>query len=558
MPLTSGKRAFLDVLKQEGVRYMFGNPGTTELPLMDGLAEEPALTYVLALQEAAVVAIADGYAQASGKLGVVSVHVAPGLGNALGMLYDAQKAAAPLLVTAGQHDQTFNVTEPILWADLPPIARPFVKWSAEVRRLEDLPRLVHRAAKTALAPPTGPVFLSLPADVLQAEGVVELGAPTRVAPRIRGDRAAVEAAAEALARARRPLILAGDAVAQSGAHAELVAVAEALGAPVYAEGVANTASFPSSHPLFRGAFARIAPAVRQILSEADVLFSVGGDLLTLSLPSDIDPMPPDLPIVHLDTDPWELGKNYPTAVAILGDPKATLPDLLAALEGRMTPARRQQARERLEAVRAAKERHLDDLRARARAEAQRTPMTSLAAVGAVAEALPREAVVVDESISSSGGLRNLIASDDPQSFFGLRGGGIGWGLPAAIGVQLALPDRPVVGLIGDGSAMYTCQALWTAARYRLGVTFVILNNSSYRILKQRTHAMKGFSYQADRYVAMDLDDPRVDFVRLAESLGVRAERIEKASDIGPALARAIAGQGPTLLDVELDRSFKPA
>jgi benzoylformate decarboxylase len=558
MPLTSGKRAFLDVLKLEGVRYMFGNPGTTELPLMDGLAEEPALTYVLALQEAAVVAIADGYAQASGKLGVVSVHVAPGLGNALGMLYDAQKAAAPLLVTAGQHDQTFNVTEPILWADLPPIARPFVKWSAEVRRLEDLPRLVHRAAKTALAPPTGPVFLSLPADVLQAEGVVELGAPTRVAPRIRGDRAAVEAAAEALARARRPLILAGDAVAQSGAHAELVAVAEALGAPVYAEGVANTASFPSSHPLFRGAFARIAPAVRQILSEADVLFSVGGDLLTLSLPSDIDPMPPDLPIVHLDTDPWELGKNYPTAVAILGDPKATLPDLLAALEGRMTPARRQQARERLEAVRAAKERHLDDLRARARAEAQRTPMTSLAAVGAVAEALPREAVVVDESISSSGGLRNLIASDDPQSFFGLRGGGIGWGLPAAIGVQLALPDRPVVGLIGDGSAMYTCQALWTAARYRLGVTFVILNNSSYRILKQRTHAMKGFSYQADRYVAMDLDDPRVDFVRLAESLGVRAERIEKASDIGPALARAIAGQGPTLLDVELDRSFKPA
>ena len=168
-------------------------------------------------------------------------------------------------------------------------------------------------------------------------------------------------------------------------------------------------------------------------------------------------------------------------------------------------------------------------------------MTSLAAIGAVAEALPPEAVVVDESISSERRPPNLVRSDDPQSFFGLRGGGIGWGLPAAIGVQLALPDRPVVGLIGDGSAMYTCQALWTAARYRLGVTFVILNNSSYRILKQRTHAMKGFSLQADRYVAMDLDDPRVDFVRLAESLGVRAERIEKASDIGPALGRALRG-----------------
>ena len=324
MPLTSGKRAFLEVLKQEGVEYLFGNPGTTELPLMDGLAQEPALTYVLALQEAAVVAMADGYAQASGKLGVVSVHVAPGLGNAMGMLYDAQKAGAPLLVTAGQHDQTFNVTEPILWADLPPIARPFVKWSAEVRRLEDLPRLVHRAAKTALAPPTGPVFLSLPADVLQAEGAVELLAPTRVAPRIRGDKSAVEAAAEILARAERPLILAGDAVAQSDAHAELVAVAEALGAPVYAEGVANTASFPASHPLFRGSFVRVAPAVRQVLSDADVLFSVGADLITLSLPAEIDPMPPGLEVIHLDTDPWELGKNYPAQRGDPGRPEGDL------------------------------------------------------------------------------------------------------------------------------------------------------------------------------------------------------------------------------------------
>jgi benzoylformate decarboxylase len=302
----------------------------------------------------------------------------------------------------------------------------------------------------------------------------------------------------------------------------------------------------------------VAPAVRQVLSQADVLFSVGGDLLTLSLPPDFDPMPPDLEVVHLDTDPWELGKNYPTGVAILGDPKATLPDLLAALEARMTPARRREARERLEATRAAKASQVAELRARARAEAHQAPATPLAVISAVAEALPPEATVVDESISSGGGLRALLRSDDPRSFFGLRGGGIGWGLPAAIGVKLALPARPVVALIGDGSAMYTCQALWTAARYRVGVVFVILNNASYRILKQRIHAMKGSAAQADRYVAMDLEDPAVDFVRLAESLGVRAERIEKAADVGPALGRALAAPGPTLLDVTLDRSFKPA
>src|SRR5262249_53037319 len=244
--------------------------------------------------------------------------------------------------------------EPILWADLPPIARPFVKWSAEVRRLADLPRVVHRAVKTALQPPTGPVFLSLPVDVLNTEGPVELGTPTRVAPRIRGDLAAVDAAAEALARAERPLIMAGDAVAQSGAHAELVAVAELLGAPVYAEGIASTASFPASHPLFRGTFVRLAPAIRQLLGQTDCLFSVGGDLITFSLPYAEDPVPTDLPIVHLDTDPWELGKNYPARVAILGDPKATLPDLLSALERQFGGGRREQARQRFQAAATAK------------------------------------------------------------------------------------------------------------------------------------------------------------------------------------------------------------
>src|SRR2546422_5587304 len=209
MPFTSGKQALLALLQQEGVEYLFGNPGTTELPLMDGLVEARGLTYVLGLQEAAVVAMADGYAQASGRLGVVNVHVAPGLGNAMGMLYDAQKAGAPLLLTAGQHDQGFNATEPILWADLPPIARPFVKWSAEVRRLEDLPRLVHPAAKTALAPPTGPVVLSLPGDILQAEAEGDLLGPTRVAPRPRGEPAAGEGAAAPAPPAKPPRVSAG-------------------------------------------------------------------------------------------------------------------------------------------------------------------------------------------------------------------------------------------------------------------------------------------------------------------------------------------------------------
>ena len=557
MPAMSGKRAFLELLKQEGVEMMFGNPGTTELPLMDALAVDNEMRYVLALQEAAVMAMADGYAQASGKLAVVNLHVAPGLGNAMGMLYDAQKAASPILVTAGQHEQTFNVTEPILYADLPTIARPLVKWSSEVHRLADLPRIVHRAVKTALAPPTGPVFLSLPGDILNAEGDVDLMAPTRVAPRLRGDRAAVDAAAALLAKAERPLIMAGDAVAHSRAHAELVELAELIGAPVYAEFVPSTASFPASHPLFRGAIARSVPTLRGVLDQHDLLLSVGADLFTLSLPSNVEPLPPGMPVIHIDIDPWELGKNYPAEVAIMGDPKATLPDLCAAVRERMTAGTRARAKERLDLAQKATLAARDAFKAKARAAASRVPVQPIALLNAIGEILPKDAVVIDEAVSSSGGMRQLIASDDPQSFFGLRGGGIGWGVPATIGVKLALPDRPVIGLIGDGSAMYTCQALWTAARYRIGAIFVILNNTSYRILKQRVHALRGHAAQTDTYVAMDLVDPAVDFVGLARSLGVAGDRADTVAGAIDLIKQALAQAGPRLIEVTLDRAFKP-
>ena len=553
----SGKLAFLELLKQEGVDIIFGNPGTTELPLMDALAVDNELRYVLGLQEAAVIGMADGYAQASGKLAVVNLHVAPGLGNAMGMLYDAQKAGSPILVTAGQHDMDFSASEPILWADLPPIARPLVKWSGEVHRLADLPRLVHRAAKTALAPPTGPVFLSLPGDILKAEGEVDLLAPTRIAPHLRGDPAAVEEAAAVLAQAKRPLIMAGDAVAHGKAHAELIALAELIGAPVYTEIVPSTASFPASHPLFRGAIARMQGPVRKVLEQYDVLFSVGADLFTLSLPSDIEPMPKGLTLVHLDNDPWEIGKNYPAKVAILGDPKTTLPDITEALRKRMTGGARGAARERLEAAKQAALAEREALKAKARAMAAQTPIQPLALLDAIGEMLPKDAVVIDEAVSSSVGIRSLIRSDDPQSFYGLRGGGIGWGLPAAIGVKLALPERPVVALVGDGSAMYTCQALWTAAHDRIAVVFVILNNSSYRILKQRLHAQRGLAAQVDRFVGMELLEPAIDYVGLARSLGIAAERAKTVHDTTDLIAQGIKSNAPLLIDVPMDRNYKP-
>src|SRR5215510_12517879 len=385
MPFTSGKQAFLEILKQEGVEVMFGNPGTTELPLMDGLAREPGIRYILALQESVAIAMADGYAQASGKLAAVNVHTSPGLGNAMGMLYDAMKAGSPLLLTAGQHDQAMNLTEPILWSDLPPVARPYVKWSHEITRLDDLPRAVRRAAKTARAHPTGPIIIS------------------------------------------------GDAVAHGDGLAEMAEVAELLGAPVYAECVPSTCSFPFTHPLYAGAFPRLGPPIRALLMKHDLILSVGGDLFTLSLPSDVEPMPEGLPVIHLDLDPWEIGKNYPAKVAIQGDPKASLPDLAEALRRRLSPEALKAAKARTEELGKAREARIADLKKRAQAEAGLTPITPLSLVAAVAEATPDDAIVVDESISSGGGLRDLLKSRDAKAFFGLRGGGIGWGLPAALG-----------------------------------------------------------------------------------------------------------------------------
>jgi len=555
MTLISGREAFLKVLMQEGVTCLFGNPGSTELPLMDALAGHKEIRYFLGLHEGVAISMADGYARASGRLGVVNVHISPGTGNSMGMLYNAYKSGSPLLLTAGQQDQSFAITEPILWSDLPQVARPYVKWSYEIRRLKDLPRALHRAAKVAMTVPTGPVFLSLPMDVLNAEGDLDLGAPTRIDSRLIPSVESIRKAAEMLIKAANPIIVAGDAIAQKDAQAELAEVAELIGAPVYGETVSGTCNFPSSHPLSLGLLLRSQKETRAVLEPADVLFSAYADILTMSLPSEIDPIPPGLNIIHLHLDPWEIGKNYPASIAIQGDPQATLSELGKALRAQTTPASMREARLRLERIREKKEKALVELREKAEEEFNRSPITPLALMKTLGDSIPNNAVVVDETITSGRALRALIKREDPQSYFGLRGGGIGWGIPGALGVKIALPERPVVSLIGDGSALYSIQGLWTAARYRLAVVFVICNNRGYRILKERTYALNGPSARTGAYIGMNLENPEIDFVGLAHSLGVPGKRVDKIDEVQPILDQALAKNAPFLIDVRIDPKF---
>ena len=552
-----GKSLLLEVLRQEGVEYIFGNPGTTELPLMDALAADKSIRYVLGLQEATVMGMADGYAQASGRLSVASLHAAPGLGNAIGALHNAAKAGAPVLVTAGQQDLGYNFTEPNLWGDLPRIAAPFVKWSYEIHKIADLPRAIHRAAKVALTPPTGPVFISLPADLLNEQTDVGPGVPTRVGGALRADQDSIATAARLLARAKRPVIVAGDAVAQSAAIAELVALAEAIGAPVFLEGMPNRTSFPPAHDLFRGPLGRVARDIRIAMEKHDLLVSIGGDLFTLALPGDTDPMPPCMTIVHLDTDPWEVGKNYPTAAAILGDPKVSLPELTGSVLREMNDSERIQARTRCAAETARGQEQRENLVARAASLESREPIHPLALSQAIAGLVPGDAVIVDEGITSGQGLRRFLKSQDPRGYFGGRGGGIGWGLPAAVGIKLALPNRPLIALSGDGSAMYSIQALYSAARENLAMVFIIANNGSYRIIKQRIHAVNGHAAQTGNYVGVDLDKPPIDHVKIAQGFGLAARRVKNIAEFRAALSEALRQGSPSLIDVDVARGIGP-
>ena len=327
----TGRSAFLALLKDEGITHLFGNPGTTELPIMHALKEHPDLTYVLGLQEAIVVAMADGYSRASGKLVACNVHVAPGLGNAMGSLFNAKFTGTPMILTAGQQEQGHGLTEPLLYDPLVPIASPLVKWAVEVTRLEDLPRIVHRAAKVAMTPPTGPVFISLPGDILNAEAGIELGSSTRIDTRSRPSDAALDGLAKRLLQAERPVIIVGDEIVKSDALQAAAKFAETLGAPVYQQSVAYGAHFLSEHPCFMGGLSRDQKQVRGVLTKYDLLVALGSDPVRMSVWSEVEPLPDGMPVLQIGLIDWDMGKNYPAEMAVRADLRETLTALAPLL-----------------------------------------------------------------------------------------------------------------------------------------------------------------------------------------------------------------------------------
>jgi benzoylformate decarboxylase len=547
----TGRSAFLALLKDEGITHLFGNPGTTELPIMHALKDHPDLTYVMAMQESLVVAIADGFSRASGKLVACNVHVAPGLGNALGSLFNAKFTGTPMILTAGQQEQGHGLMEPVLYGPLVQMAEPLVKWAVEVARLEDLPRIVRRAAKIATTPPTGPVFISLPGDILNSEAGIELGRSTRVDTRVRPSDESLQALVSRILKAQRPVIIAGDEIVKSDALKEAAHLAEALGAPAYQCSTPYGAHFLSESPCFMGALSRLQKQVREVLSPYDLMIVLGADPLRMSVFSDVDPMPDGLSMVQIGLVDWDLAKNYGAEIALKADVKETLRALVpalkaaggAALEGRAGRGLAELATRNWTARR----KSLVEQISKASGKSPIDPdYMSLQIV----EAMTENAILVDESLTSGRQLLSLRPHRDRYGYHALASGGIGWGVPASVGISLANPDRPVVCVSGDGSAMYSIQSLWTAANHKLPLNVVICNNGGYRIIKQRLLAFHG----DDHYVGMDFADPPVDFVGMAKSLGLEAIRISDPAELKPKLSDAFKRPGAKLIEVVLSNS----
>ncbi|MEY2421959.1 MAG: benzoylformate decarboxylase [Acidimicrobiaceae bacterium] len=547
----TARDVLLEVLRTEGVHHLFGNPGSTELPLIDALAGADDLHYVLALQEATAVGIADGYASASGRPAFLNLHTSAGLGNAIGGLTNAQANQTPLVVTAGQQDYRHIATDPLLAGDLTGLARSVSKWSHEVRTPGELGTILRRAFHDAMSPPAGPVFVSIPMDLLEDDGDHAVPAPSTIHRRPVAD--ALEDLADLLAqtRAGKVGIVVGDEVATSDAVAAVVALAELLGAPVHGAPLHSRGVFPPLHPLWAGMLAPAATAMHAALSAYDRVLLIAGRGFMAYPYTPGSALPATTELLHLAPDAHQLGRIYPTRWAAAGDPQASIAALLPLVRERVdvtaTAALVDAAAVRRRAA-------VQALEETALSRYDTSPIDPMAAAHALVRAVPAGSLIVDEAITTGVYVRGFHHEPVPGRYFFNRGGGLGWGMPAAVGVSLAHDREPVLCVVGDGSAMYSPQALWTAAHEQLPVVFAVVNNRQYLILKNNLRGMGGDSVRNDRFVAMDIVDPPIDYLALARSMGVEATLVEKAPDVGDAVRAALDSGRPHLIELPIAAS----
>jgi benzoylformate decarboxylase len=511
--------AVIALLRSLRLTTVFGNPGSTELPMFRDFPSD--FRYVLGLQESVVIGMADGYAQATRNAALVNLHSAAGVGHAMGNIFTAYKNRTPLVITAGQQARSILPYEPFLFAsqavDLP---KPYVKWSNEPARAQDVPAAIARAYHIAMQPPCGPAFVSIPVD--DWEALTEPVAAHAVTHALRADPALLERAGAALDRAKRPVFVVGAAVDRDDAWYEMVALAERHSALVWVSPMAARCSFPETHPLFAGFLPASREKLVQCLAGHDVVLAVGAPVFTYHVEGFGPHLPPGAELFQLIDDP-DMAAWTPVGQSIVCTVRLGLTDLLA----RAAPAARAAPRGRAAPPRVEP------------AERVTVPylMQTLAAVR------PADSILVEESPSSRVTMQTYLPIDRPNAFYTCASGGLGHSLPAAVGIAMARgAAEHVIGLFGDGACMYAIQALWSAAQLQLPLTIVIVNNGGYAALDQ-------FAGHFGIAKAVGTKLPALDFVGLAQAQGCQGVRVERSAELEPALRAALAARAPTLVEV---------
>jgi benzoylformate decarboxylase len=525
LPRTASVREVtVDLMRALGMTTIFGNPGSTELRFLKDWPEDFA--YVMGLHEGCSVAMADAFAQITGNAAFVSLHSAGGLGNAMGSIYTAYRNQAPLVIMAGQQTRAMLMMDPFLFAqDAATLPRPYVKWSIEPPRAQDVPAAIARAYHVAMQRPFGPTFVSIPEDDWDRD--VNAIAVRRVYADFVADDAALDALVDALNASRCPALVVGSGVDRDGAAAAAVQLADRLGARVFSSALASRCSFPEDHPLFAGALPRIRTGVVERLRGHDLVVVLGAPVFNYHIHA-------EGPFVEPGTTVFQLTDDANAASwATVGT--SIITSLRAALE-RIVP--RVRANTRASTVQ-------PHFRSRIEPGEQITIQYLLQALG---ETLPRDALIAEEAPVTHTVLHDYLPMR-PGMYFSAASGSLGYGLPAAVGCALAAPGRRVVAVVGDGSSYYSIQGLWTAVEHRLPITFVIVNNGGYG-------AMKAFAEQYGSKRSPSFDIAHVDFVALAKGFGCPATRVERGADLEPALQEAHLSAGPVLIDVIVETTVQ--
>ncbi|WAC14465.1 thiamine pyrophosphate-binding protein [Dyadobacter pollutisoli] len=551
----TGNQKIIEQFLADGMDFMFGNPGTVEQGFLDALAEYPDMKYILTLQETIAVMAGDGYARATQKPTLVQLHSSPGIGNAVGAVYQAKRGHAPLVVIGSDAGVQYMNMDAQMANDLVAMMAPVTKYATMATSSKSLLRTLRRAVKIATTAPMGPVYVCLPMDVLDEindEPVFPSCIPsTRVVP----SKELISQSAEMLLAAEKPMIFIGDGVAYSGAIEELTKVAEILGAEVYGVEFGDLV-MDNTHPLYQGTTGHMFGSYsKPITSKGDVNLVVGTYMLPEVFPDLGEIYAPDAKVIHYDLNAYEIAKNHRVDLGVVCDPKVSLAELLQAIESLITPEQRAVANERIEQIgntkkqKLASEKELDD-KQKGNAPLHMAQFTSV-----LAEKLNQdETIIFDEALTNSPALSRYIPPRLAGQYFFTRGGSLGVGFPGAIGAKLAHPEKTVIGFSGDGGSMYTIQALWSAVRHQTGAKFVVCNNGSYKLLQLNIdqYWQEREIPKHDHPLPFDLSYPAIRFDLLAQSMGVDAVRVEKEEDILPAIERMLADDKPFLIDLVLE------